>query len=252
MVPPLSSAPKSAAALVVGNELLSGKVEEANVVVLARALRGLGIELRRVVMVLDDVDIIAREVAELSRTHDHLFTSGGVGPTHDDVTVHAVARAFGVGTVEDPTLAAMLREHYQERCTEGHLRMALVPEGATLEAHETVRWPTIRLGNTWLLPGVPEIFRMKLAVVVDRLATNAGPAFISRAVFTKMDEGDLKSLLDDVVARFPDVAVGSYPKWQDPTYKTKLTFDGRDAARVDAARDAFLTLLPKGEPQRQE
>jgi molybdenum cofactor synthesis domain-containing protein len=247
-VPP--SPPKTAAALVIGNELLSGKVEEANVHVLAQALRSLGIELRRVVIVLDDLDVIAREVKELASTHDWLFTSGGVGPTHDDVTIHGVARAFGVDVVEDPTLAAMLREYYRERCTDGHLQMALIPRGAHLESHETVRWPTIRFANTWLLPGVPEIFRMKLAVVVDRLSGGVG--FVSRAVFTKMDEGDLKPLLDEVVARFPDVSVGSYPKWQDPSYKTKLTFDGREPERVDAARDAFLATLPPGEPQRVE
>lgn len=243
-------APRTAAALVIGNELLSGKVEEANVHVLARALRGIGVELRRVVMILDEVDEIAREVAALSSTHDWLFTSGGVGPTHDDVTVTGVAKAFGVKAVESPVLAAMLREHYKERCTEGHLRMAMVPEGATLEANEDVRWPTIRLGNTWLLPGVPEIFRLKLPVAIARIGGDV--AFVTRAVYTKMDEGDLRPLLDAIVERFPDVAVGSYPKWLDPMYKTKLTFDGRDPARVDAARDAFVALLPAGEPQRTE
>lgn len=241
--------PKTAAALVIGNELLSGKIEEANVVVLARALRGLGIALTRVAMVEDDIEVIAREVKALSATHDHLITSGGVGPTHDDVTVAAVAQAFGRKVVRDPTLVAMLHEHYKERITDGHLQMALVPEGAALETHETVRWPTIRIENTWLLPGVPEIFRMKLVVVVDRIGPS-GASFLSRAVYTKMDEGDLKPLLDAVVVRFPDVGVGSYPKWHDPTYKTKLTFDGRDAIRVDAARDAFVAMLPAGEPQR--
>jgi molybdenum cofactor synthesis domain-containing protein len=235
---------------VIGNELLSGKVEEANLSVLARALRAAGIELRRVVMILDDVDEIAREVQALAAAHDWLFTSGGVGPTHDDVTVTAVAKAFGVPVVEDPVLAQMLREHYQERCTEGHLRMALVPRGAALEVSPEIRWPTLRLANTWLLPGVPEIFRMKLPVAVARLG--AGIAFVSRAVYTRMDEGDLKPLLDAVVERFPSVDVGSYPKWQDPAYKTKLTFDGRDPALVEAARDAFVALLPAGEPQRVE
>ena len=144
----------------------------------------------------------------------------------------------------------MLRDHYKERCTDGHLQMALVPEGAVLEAHDSIRWPTIRVENTWLLPGVPEIFRMKLAVVVERLG--AGTAFLSRAVYTKMDEGDLKPLLDTIVDRFPDVGVGSYPKWSDPSYKTKLTFDGRDITRVDAALAEFVALLPAGEPQRIE
>jgi molybdenum cofactor synthesis domain-containing protein len=244
----------TAAILVIGNEILSGKVEEANVAVLARELRALGILLARVVVVMDDVDTIAKEVAELARTHDWLFTSGGVGPTHDDVTIEAVSKAFGVAVVSSPEMEAMLRAHYKERCTDGHLRMALVPEGAALEVSSAVRWPTIRLRNTWLLPGIPEVFRMKLPVVIERVRGQAqgGDPFVSHAVYVKMDEGDLKPLLDRVVASYADVTVGSYPKWLDPSYKTKLTFDGKDAVRVGAARDAFVASLPAGEPQRQE
>jgi len=248
----MSTPPATAAILVIGDEILSGKVEEANIPVLARALRQLGILLRRVVVVMDDVETIAREVALLSREHDWVFTSGGVGPTHDDVTIEAVAKAFGVRVVASPEMEAMLRAHYRERCTDGHLRMALVPEGATLEVTEEVRWPTIRLRNTWLMPGIPEVFRMKLPVVVARLAAAKATPFVSRAVYVKMDEGELKALLDRVVAAFADVSVGSYPKWLDPTYRTKLTFDGRDETRVLAARDAFVALLPPGEPQRIE
>jgi molybdenum cofactor synthesis domain-containing protein len=242
--------PKTAAALIIGNELLSGKVDEANVGVLARALRGLGVLLARVVMVPDDIAVIAAEVRALSASHDWLFTSGGVGPTHDDVTVDAVAKAFGVAVVTDPDLEAMIRRHYAGRVTTGHLRMALVPEGATLETVPEVPWPTVRMANTWVMPGVPEAFRMKIPVVIARLS--GARAFVSHAVYTKMDEGDLKPLLDAVVARYPDVEVGSYPKWGDPSYKTKLTFDGLDEPRVIAARDAFVVTLPAGEPQRQD
>ncbi len=236
--------------LVIGNELLSGKVEEKNVAALAKTLYTLGISLRRVVFVQDDIAEIAREVSALASTHDHLFTSGGVGPTHDDVTIEAVAHAFGVGVVESPTMAAMLRAHYGDRCTEGHLRMALIPEGAALETTADVRWPTVRFQNTWLMPGIPEVFQMKIPVIVAKLG--AGSAFLSCAVYTKMDEGALKPLLDAIVLGHPDVSVGSYPKWLDPAYATKLTFDGRDQDRVHAARDAFLTLLPPGEPQKIE
>jgi molybdenum cofactor synthesis domain-containing protein len=246
----LSPPPATAAVLVIGDEILSGKVEEANISVLARALRQLGVLLRRVVVVMDDVETIAREVSLLSREHDWLFTSGGVGPTHDDVTIEAVAKAFGVRVVTSPLMEAMLRAHYKERCTEGHLRMALIPEGAALEVTDEVRWPTIRLRNTWLMPGIPEVFRMKLPVVMARVGAAGSAPFLSRAVYVKMDEGELKPLLDHVVAAFSDVSVGSYPKWLDPTYRTKLTFDGRDEARVLAARDSFVALLPRGEPQR--
>jgi molybdenum cofactor synthesis domain-containing protein len=241
-----------AAALVIGNEILSGKVQDANVLELARALRGLGVSLERVVVVMDDVETIVREVRALAGEYDWLFTSGGVGPTHDDVTIEAVARAFGVRVVSAPDMEAMLRAHYRERLTDGHLRMALVPEGASLEVTDEVAWPTVRFRNVWLMPGIPEVFRMKLPVVVARLREAGHRAFVSRAVYVKMDEGELKPLLDRVVGDFADVAVGSYPKWRGEDYRTKLTFDGRDEARVAAARDAFVALLPRGEPQRVE
>jgi molybdopterin-biosynthesis enzyme MoeA-like protein len=204
------------------------------------------------VTIPDEIDVIAEEVLALSKAHDWLFTSGGVGPTHDDVTVEAVAKAFGVPVVTAPEMEGMLRAHYKDRITEGHLRMALIPEGATLEVSEEVRWPTILIRNTWLMPGIPEVFRMKIPVVVAKIgsALPGHRRFISCAVYTKMDEGVLKPLLDAVVAAFPEVDVGSYPKWNDPTYKTKLTFDGQDEARVLAARDAFVATLPAGEPQR--
>src|SRR5215472_7227431 len=239
--------PKTAAALIIGNELLSGKVEEANLPVLARTLRGLGVDLRRVVMVVDDVETITTEVRTLASTHDWLFTSGGVGPTHDDVTIEAVAKAFGVPVVMSAEMERMLRAHYGERVTEGHLRMALIPEGAELETTEEVKWPTVRMRNTWVMPGIPEVFLMKIPVVVAKIGQ--GLAFVSRAVYTQMDEGNLKPLLDDVVKLFPDVLVGSYPRWLGASYRTKLTFDGRDEARVLAARDAFVATLPPGEPQ---
>ncbi len=238
---------KTAAALLIGNELLSGKIDDKNLGELARLLRGEGIRLARVVIIPDDVDRIAEEVRTLAAAHDWLFTSGGVGPTHDDVTIEGVAKAFGTSVTTSPEMEALIRGHYGERTTSGHLRMALVPEGATLEVTRDVRWPTVRYRNVWCLPGVPEVFRMKLAVVRERIGGH--PAFISLSVRTQMDEGDLKPLLDRVVASFPDVEVGSYTKRHDPTVRTVLTFDGRDPGRVRAARDAFVASLPAGEPQ---
>jgi molybdenum cofactor synthesis domain-containing protein len=237
----------TAAALLVGNELLSGKVHEANLVELAKTLRSIGVRLRRVVMVPDDMGVIAAEVRALSASHDVVFTSGGVGPTHDDITIEAVAQGFGVRAVVHPEFEALLRIVYGERMTEGHLRMALVPEGAELVSHPETRWPTVLMKNVWILPGVPEAFRMKLAVVRDRV--RGAEAFVTREVFTKIDEPDLKPLLDRVVVAHPDVDVGSYPKWFDTRYKTKVTFDATDTTKLDAALADFLAQLPEGEPQ---
>ncbi len=242
--------PKTAAALIIGNELLSGKIEEANLPLLARTLRGLGVHLKRVVMVMDDVETIAEEIRGLASTHDWLFTSGGVGPTHDDVTVEAAALAFDTKVVSSPELEGMLRAYYGARLTEGHLRMALMPESASLESSPELRWPTIRVKNTFLLPGIPDIFRMKLPIVISRMTP--GTPYVSRAVYTQMEEATLKPLLDATVASYPEVEIGSYPKLNDPTYKTKLTFDGRDVGLVRAASEAFIATLPEGEPQRVE
>lgn len=228
----------TAAALIIGNELLSGKIQEGNLIELARLLRALGVRLIRAVFVPDELDVIARAVQELSASADALFTSGGVGPTHDDVTVEAVAQAFGVRAVIDPTLAALLREVYGERCTDAHLRMALVPEGAELVSSPDVRWPTPLMKNVYVLPGVPEIFRMRLDAVRSHLQ---GPRpFVSRAVFLNLDEPELTPTLNAVVAAHPDVEIGSYPKWFDPKYKTKITFDGADDDAVTRAFSAFV------------
>jgi molybdenum cofactor synthesis domain-containing protein len=238
---------ETAAALVIGNELLSGKIHEANLVELARTLRALGVNLRRAVMLPDDIETIATEIRALSAAHDVVFTSGGVGPTHDDVTLDAVARAFDVSTEIHPDMERMLRSVYGEGTTEGHLRMALVPKGAELVSSTEVRWPTVVMRNVWVLPGVPEAFRMKLGVIRERLRGTR--PFVTRAVFTNMEEADLKPLLDQVVAAHADVEVGSYPKWFDARYKTKVTFDARSEAAAEAAVEAFLSLLPPGEPQ---
>jgi molybdenum cofactor synthesis domain-containing protein len=240
----------TAAALVIGNELLSGKVREANVHALATALRGLGIKLCRTHLVGDELDTIAEEVRVLSRQHDVLFTSGGIGPTHDDVTIAGVAAAFGLTVARHPDLTSMLERTYGASLRDEHLEMARAPEGAELFETPDVRWPTIVVQNVWILPGVPEIFRMKLGVVRAHLR---GPTpFFSRALYSLLEEAELKPLLDRVVAEHPEVELGSYPKWFDATYRTKITFDGREANAVEHAFEALVRLLPPGEPQRVE
>lgn len=234
---------RTAAALIIGNELLSGKIADANVVVLARALRSLGVVFRRVVMVLDDIDAIAEEVRLLSSTHDWLFTSGGVGPTHDDVTIDAIARAFGTHVVNEPSMEAMLRAYYGEKLTEGHLLMARMPQGARLASSASMPWPTVVMKNVWVLPGVPEIFQAKIPLIRDELGADV--PFVSHAVFTTLDEGTLKPMLDHVVSSHPDVEIGSYPRWSGFEYRTKLTFDGLDGEKVRSARDAFAASLPE-------
>jgi molybdenum cofactor synthesis domain-containing protein len=240
----------SAVGLGFAGTLLSGKVRDENVHELAVTLRKLGIQLRRVVTVLDEVETIAEEVRALSASHDVVFTSGGVGPTHDDVTMEAVAKAFGVALEPHPDMVAVIRSHYREKLNEGHLRMALLPAGTQLRSSPLVPWPSAVMHNVWVLPGLPELFKLKMLTVARFLGGDS--PYLSRSVYTNMDEGTLKPLLDAVVAAFPQVDIGSYPTWSDPTYRTKLTFDGKDAVLLDHAVQVFVGTLPEGEPQRVE
>ena len=239
-----------AALLLIGNELLSGKVQEQNLQPLAKMLRAQGIELARVVTVPDVLAQIAAEVRGLAAAHEWLFTSGGVGPTHDDVTMAGVAAAFDCPIVRHPDFEAKIRSQYGDRLKDAHLRMADVPAGSVLVTGNPPTWPVVRKENVWIMPGVPEVFRMKLALVQETLPKRTG--FRTHSIYTNLDEGQLAPLLESVVAAFPEVEVGSYPKWFDPTYKTKLTFDGQNAAKVAEASDRFLALLPAGEPQKIE
>jgi molybdopterin-biosynthesis enzyme MoeA-like protein len=242
---------RTAAALVIGNEILTGKVGEANVAVLARMLFELGISLRKVIVCVDDEAIIADELAALAKAHDVVVTSGGVGPTHDDVTVPAVARGLGRKVVRDPGLEKRLRDHFGDRTTAGHLRMAELPEGGELVEDGGLSWPVIKVANVWVLPGVPLIFEKKLVALRARLSGDER-AFVSRAIYLHADEGEIAALLERIEKSHPGVAVGSYPRFDQTDHTVKVTFDGRDPALVLAALEACLAELPKDEIVRIE
>lgn len=229
----MSTLVETAAFLAIGNELLSGKVVEANLAPLAVTLRALGIQLSTAEILLDDVPTLARAIARLSAAHGVLITSGGVGPTHDDVTMEAVAQAFGRKVVREPTLVELVRQTFGDKTSDAHLRFADVPEGAELRRAPDVSWPTPVVENVWILPGVPEVFRMKLATL--RAWVRGPRAFVTRALVLRSDEVELKDMLDAVVAAHPAVSVGSYPALFNPRYRTRITFDGTDELAVLAA-----------------
>lgn len=232
---------RRAAALVIGNEILTGKVVEGNIAFLARELFALGIRFERVIVCPDVPTQIAEDVNTLRTAYDYVFTSGGVGPTHDDVTVPSIAEAFGVGLARDEALAARIRAHFGERTTEGHLRMADMPEGATLLARDSSDWPVLKMQNVFVMPGVPEIFRRKFALVRTQL--EASPSFVSGAIFAWADEGEIASTLSAIELAHEGVAVGSYPRFDDADHSVKLTFDGTSSERIVTALRACERAL---------
>jgi molybdopterin-biosynthesis enzyme MoeA-like protein len=233
---------RTAAALIIGNEILTGKIQENNLEYLGQELFRLGIVLARAVVCRDEIDVIVRDLNELRITHDIVFTSGGVGPTHDDVTLPAVAKAFGRSLVCAPEIAKLVRDHYGASVTEAHLRMAEVPEGARLIASADVPWPTIAIDNVYIFPGVPEIFRLKFPAL--RAQLNEGTRFYSRALLTMCDEGEIAEQLSQVAQRNPELFIGSYPHFRDPDYRLKVTVDGADEALVARALAEVIAFLP--------
>lgn len=235
---------RTAACLVVGNEVLSGKIDEKNVAVLAKALFRLGISLRRVVICPDEIPVIARDVNALRKTYDFVFTSGGIGPTHDDVTIDGVAEAFGVRLLRDPRIVKALEAYYGPKCTEHHLRMANLPEGGAYVGSPDPVFTTLRIANVFVLPGVPAYFEKKLEGLIGEL--DAGEVFHNRTLFLEGDEGDYAALLERVHVGFPSVTAGSYLAPPDADYDCRVTFDGPELAEVEAAAATFEAGITVG------
>ena len=232
---------RTAGIILIGNEILSGKVVDANASYLCRELRTLGVDVRKISVIPDEVDLIAFEVAEQSRTFDVVFTSGGVGPTHDDVTIEGVARALGVRVVREPRLVQVIETLAKGRLNEARLRMAEVPEGAELVAGEQLTFPAVVARNIYVLPGVPEIFRQKFEALRERFRESP---FHLRSVFVRIPEGTLAEHLNELLRRHPDLMLGSYPEFLNPEYKVKVTLESKDPKYVEQALTEFLQRLP--------
>ncbi len=232
---------RTAAAMIVGGEILSGKIRDENSHELALTLRRLGISLERIATLPDEVETIADCARRFRSEFDLVVTSGGVGPTHDDVTMAGLARAFDEPLVLHESLVEILRGFYSDALTDAHLSMARIPASSTLIESQDVRWPLIETRGIYSFPGVPELFRSKLGVLRE-LFRGPGP-FFTRELFFDLEEVRLKSALDRVVRDHPRVEIGSYPKLFDPGYKTRITFDGREEGFVDAACAALEEAL---------
>ncbi|MBP7146502.1 MAG: competence/damage-inducible protein A [Acidobacteria bacterium] len=226
----------TAGILLIGNELLSGRVRDENLSFLAGELWQLGVPVRRTVVVRDAVEEIAAAVRELAARETYVFTSGGVGPTHDDVTIAGVAAAFGVPVVLEPGLERLLRGFFGERTTPFHLRMARVPQGAELLGGDGRNWPTVRMRNVIVLPGVPEYLRRRFV----RLRELFRHEPLHRCMLAlAADEPTIAPYLEAAVAENAGVEIGSYPQGDT----VLVTFEGTDSEQVERAREAVDRAL---------
>ncbi len=233
---------KTAAIIVIGNEILSGKTRDENSPYLAGELRSLGVDVRKISVIPDELDSISGEVREFSTSYDYVFTTGGVGPTHDDLTMDGIAAAFGRRIHRHPELEATLRQYYAQDLVDGNLRMADIPEGARLVGGKGMWFPVVAVENVYIFPGVPEILRRKF----DRIKETFREApFFLREVYLKADEGQIAGILHRVLADFPDLLLGSYPYFDNPVYSIKLTLESKDAGYLDRAHRSLVAELAR-------
>ena len=249
---PADNPPKTVTAcvLIIGNEILSGRTQDANLAFLANGLNEAGIRLREARVIPDDADVIIGTVNEVRRSFDYVFTTGGIGPTHDDITAASIAEAFAVPLILHPEAKRLLESHYPPGgLNEARLRMAQVPQGAALLPNPISRAPGFRIDNVFVLPGVPQIMQAIFSELKHKL--QGGAALLSRSISCTLAEGTIAKDLGDLQARYPDLEIGSYPYFRRSDFGVTLVVRGTERERLGAAIEELKALIRTlgGDPQ---
>jgi molybdenum cofactor synthesis domain-containing protein len=233
----------TAAVLVIGDEILSGRTKDTNSGYIAENMTAIGIDVMEIRVVSDVEEAIVEALNALRARYTYVFTTGGIGPTHDDKTADAVAAAFGVGIGHDPRAVAMLRERFPDAAdlNEGRMRMARIPDGADLIANPVSKAPGFRLGNVFVMAGVPSIMRAMLDDAIPMLET--GVPIASATILANAKEGDIAVELGRVQQAHPAVAIGSYPFSADGRFNTNLVLRSRDDVALAEAKAAVEAML---------
>jgi len=224
----------TAALVVIGDEVLSGRTKDRNIGYVAEKLTETGIQLKEVRIVADDQDAIGEAVNTLRQRHDYVFTTGGIGPTHDDITADAIGAAFGLPVEQDARALDIMRRHFREdQLTPARLRMTRMPVGAALIDNPVSVAPGFSIENVYVMAGVPQIMQGMLDQVLPDL--RSGRKILSRTLRVSAKEGDIADVLGEVQALFSDIAIGSYPFHVDNRYGVNVVFRGPDGDRTEAA-----------------
>jgi molybdenum cofactor synthesis domain-containing protein len=234
----------TAAVLLIGDEILSGRTKDANLGWIADWLTALGIDLKEARVVSDDEADIVAALNALRARYTYVFTTGGIGPTHDDITADAVARAFGVGIDHHPEAVAILRAHFAERGlpeTEARMRMARIPDTAELIPNAVSKAPGIHIGNVFVMAGVPKIMQSMMEAITPKLT--GGKKMLSRTVTLNLGEGDVARRLKEIQQTHWGVMIGSYPfEKEGGRYGTNIVIRSRDEDRMNAAADEVARI----------
>jgi molybdenum cofactor synthesis domain-containing protein len=235
----------TAALLVIGDEILSGRTKDKNIGYIAEYLTNIGVDLREVRVVPDDEAAIVEALNALRARNDYVFTTGGIGPTHDDITADSVAKAFGVAIDFDPRAVAILQERFQgAELNEARMRMTRIPAGADLIRNKVSAAPGFRIGNVFVMAGVPAIMQAMLDAIVPLLAT--GTRMLSETVRADTREGDIGTELCEIARMHPEVTIGSYPFFDEARGpNTNIVVRSRDPEKLAGAKRAVEQMLVK-------
>ncbi|HEY6999945.1 MAG TPA: competence/damage-inducible protein A [Candidatus Binatia bacterium] len=238
---------KTAGIVIIGNEVLSGKTRDTNSHFFCTELRQLGVEVQKISTIQDDIEIIGKETASFSERFDYVFTSGGVGPTHDDVTIEGVAHGLGVKVVRHPDIEQRMRQRLGDQVNEARLRMANVPEGATLLATEAPFAAIVKIRNIYIFPGIPRILEERFHAIKESFRD--APYYLKN-VYVRYGEGIIAAILNELLLKFPNLMLGSYPVLDLPDYKVKVTLESKDSNYLEQALQSFIASLPSDAVQR--
>jgi molybdenum cofactor synthesis domain-containing protein len=232
----------TACVIIIGNEILSGRTQDTNLSWLARELNKKGVKLREARVIPDIPEEIIKTVNECRAKYDYIFTTGGIGPTHDDITTECIARAFGVKVIRSKEAEALFVNHYSaDKLNAARLKMCDVPEGATLIANSVSVAPGFNIGNVYVMAGIPRVMQAMFGEVLPTL--KGGKPVLSESVSVFIAEGTIAAGLTEVQNQFPDVEIGSYPFSRDNRYGTSLVARSEDSEQLAKAKAAIVKLI---------
>ncbi len=238
----MSDSPVTACVLIIGNEILSGRTQDVNLAHLAQTLNEFGVQVREARVIPDVEDIIVDTLNECRKAFDYVLTTGGIGPTHDDITADCVANAFGVELEMHPEVEALIRRREAPpEIMEARLRMARIPKGATLIDNAMSGPPGFQLENVFVMAGVPAIMRAMVSTLGNRM--QGGKPVRSRSIIAYLSEGHVAKPLGRIQERYPDTDLGSYPFYRHDRYGTNLVMRGTDPDLLDALLEEVRKMI---------
>ena len=232
---------KTASILIIGNEILSGKTQDINSIFLSKELRGLGVNVRKISVLPDIEEDIAEETVKDSKRFTWVFSCGGIGPTHDDVTLEGIARGLSRKLFLHPDLLKTLQERRGKNLNDAYRKLAMVPEGTQLLHAKTLKFPVLMVENIVIFPGVPEIMQKKFISIKNRFQTIP---YALKKIYLKAYEEDIAHYLDAVLKKFPELLLGSYPILNQENFSVLLTLESKDPLFLDASFQYLLNLIP--------